>query len=67
MRRLFADPYFIAALAMLIVWIVGTFFFEAPGFLHLLLSVSLFMIIWRIVVHDTPDLMTHEPRKPPRD
>jgi hypothetical protein len=34
---------------------VGTFAFEAPGWLHLLLTVGVFLLIWRIVVRDTPD------------
>ncbi len=38
------------AIAMLLVWAAGTFFAEAPGWLHLLLSVGVFLLIWRIVV-----------------
>ena len=38
------------ALAMLIVWAAGTFFYEAPGWLHLLLTIGVFLLIWRIVV-----------------
>ncbi|MEW5917862.1 MAG: DUF5670 family protein [Gemmatimonadota bacterium] len=37
------------AIAMLAVWAVGTFFYEAPGWLHLLLTVGVFVLIWRIV------------------
>ncbi len=43
------DIGIIAALAMLIVWAVGTFMFDAPGWIHLLLSVGIFLLIWRIV------------------
>lgn len=49
------DLGLLAAIAMLIVWAVGTFAFEAPGWLHLLLTVGVFLLIWRIVVRDTPD------------
>jgi hypothetical protein len=38
------------AIAMLVVWAIGTFFYEAPGWLHLLLTVGVFVLIWRIVV-----------------
>jgi len=38
------------AIAMLAVWAVGTFFYEAPGWLHLLLTFAVFLLIWRIVV-----------------
>jgi hypothetical protein len=37
------------AIAMLVVWAIGTFFYEAPGWLHLLLTVGVFVLIWRIV------------------
>lgn len=38
------------AIAMLLVWAVGTFFYDAPGWLHLLLTAGVFLLIWRIVV-----------------
>ena len=44
------DLGMIAAIAMLIVWAVGTFVFEAPGYIHLLLTAGVFLLIWRIVV-----------------
>ena len=43
---------------MLIVWGIATFVFEAPGWVHLLLSVGVFLIIYRIVVRGTPDVDT---------
>ncbi|MGQ0538677.1 MAG: lmo0937 family membrane protein [Gemmatimonadaceae bacterium] len=39
-----------AAIAMLVVWALGTFLYDAPGWLHLLLSFGVFLLIWRIVV-----------------
>lgn len=39
---------------MLVVWAAGTFFFEAPGWLHLLLTLGVFLLIWRIVVRGDP-------------
>jgi hypothetical protein len=47
------DLGIIAALAMLIVWGVGTFAFDAPGWIHLLLTLGMFLLIWRIVVRST--------------
>ena len=45
----------IAAIAMLVVWAIGTFAFTAPGWIHLLLTVGLSVLIWRIVARDAPD------------
>ena len=42
------------ALAMLAVWAVLTFSFEAPGWVHLLLTVGVFLLIYSIVVRGTP-------------
>lgn len=44
----------IAALAMLVVWAIGTFAFEGPGWIHALLTAGVFVLIWRIVVRGTP-------------
>ena len=44
------DLGIIAALAMLVLWAVATFVFEAPGYIHLLLTAGVFLLIWRIVV-----------------
>ena len=48
------DVGIVAAIAMLVVWAVGTFVYEGPGWLHLLLSVGVFLLIWRIIVRGTP-------------
>ena len=47
------DIGIIAAIAMLAVWALGTFVYEAPGWIHLLLSAGLFVLMWRIVVRGT--------------
>ena len=52
-----------AAVAMLLVWAVGTVAFEAPGWLHILLSVGVFLLIYRIVVRSTPNPDEKTPRK----
>jgi hypothetical protein len=48
------DLGIIVALIMLIVWAVFVFIVNnAPGFVHLLLTLGLFILIWRIVVRVT--------------
>ena len=47
------DLGILTAIAMLVVWAVATFQFDAPGWVHLLLSAGLFLLIWRIVVRGT--------------
>ena len=49
------DVGIIAAIAMLLVWAIGTVAFDAPGWLHLLLMVGVFLLIHRIVVRGTPE------------
>jgi hypothetical protein len=44
------DIGIIAAVAMLAVWFTGTFFFEAPGAIHLLLTAGVFLLVWRVVL-----------------
>ena len=51
------------AIAMLIIWAVGTVAFEAPGWLHILLSIGIFLLIHRIVVRGTPNPVDKSPRK----
>ena len=53
------DLGLIAAIALLVIWAIGTFLFEGPGWIHLLLTIGVSMIIWRVVVrgdrvHPTP-------------
>jgi hypothetical protein len=47
------DLGIIAAIAMLAIWAVGTFAFEAPGWLHFLFSAGVFLLILRIVQRGT--------------
>ncbi len=48
------DIGIIAAIAMLVIWAVGTFSFEPAGWFHLLLTAGTFLLIWRIVARDRP-------------
>ena len=43
------DLGIIAALAMLVLWAAGALFADAPGWINLLLSLGVFLLIWRIV------------------
>ena len=52
------DLGILGGIALLVVWAVAFFAFEPPGWVHLLLSVGVFVIIARIVVRGNP-------RKPP--
>ena len=45
----------IGAVIMLVVWAVVTFTSEAPGYIHLLLTLGVFLLIWRITVRPTRD------------
>ncbi len=47
------DRYLVAGLVMLVVWAVLTFATAAPGWVHLLLTAGLFLVIWRIVEKGT--------------
>lgn len=57
------DVWMIAAIAMLVVWGVGTFAFAAPGWIHLLLTVGLSVLIWRIVTRGAPDERARSDRR----
>ena len=57
------DVAIIAAVAMLVVWAVATFAFGAPGWIHLLLTLGVFLLIWRIVVRGTPDASRKDSRQ----
>lgn len=44
------DIGILAALAMLAIWAVATFAGDAPGWIHLLLTLGVFVLVWRVVV-----------------
>jgi peptidoglycan/LPS O-acetylase OafA/YrhL len=41
-------------LIMLVTWAVVTFAFSGPGWVHLLLTLGVFLVIWGIVARGTP-------------
>ena len=44
------DPGIIVSVIMLAVWAVLTVATEAPGYVHLLLTIGFFLLFWRIAV-----------------
>ena len=48
------DILTIFAVVMLAVWAFVTFTTTAPGWIHILLTVGMFLLIYRIVVRGTP-------------
>jgi hypothetical protein len=49
------DFWILAGVTMLVGWGWITFTTTAPGWLHLLLTAGVFLVIWRIVVRGTPE------------
>ena len=49
----YMDLGIILAILMLVAWAVATFAYEAPGWVHGLLTLGVFLLIWRIVVRGT--------------
>jgi hypothetical protein len=57
------DLGILGGIALLVVWGIAFFAFEPPGWVHLLLSVGVFVIIARIVVRGTPGKTPPPPPK----
>ena len=47
------DLGIVAAILMLVVWAFVTFTTTAPGWIHILLTMGMFLLIYRIVVRGT--------------
>lgn len=56
------DLGIIAAIVMLAVWAFVTFTTSAPGWIHILLTMGMFLLMYRIVVRGTRGRET-----PPRE
>jgi hypothetical protein len=56
-----------AGIVMLGVWAFATFTTEAPGWIHGLLTVGVFLVIYRVVVRGTPTPGAPPARKPGSD
>ncbi|MEO7362799.1 MAG: hypothetical protein ABI120_20880 [Gemmatimonadaceae bacterium] len=48
------DIYIAGAVALLLAWLGLITTTDAPGWVHLLLTGGMFLLIWRIVVRGTP-------------
>jgi uncharacterized membrane protein len=48
------DLGIVAAIGMLVVWVIALVFTDAPGWIHALLTVGVFLLVYRIVVRSTP-------------
>jgi hypothetical protein len=44
------DIGIIVGIALIVIWAIGALMFDAGGWIHLLLTVGMFVIFWRIVV-----------------
>lgn len=44
------DPGILVAIALIIIWAIVALGFNGPGWIHLFLTVGVFVLIWRIVV-----------------
>jgi len=44
------DLGILIGIALIVIWAIGALAFEGPGWIHLLLTVGVFVVIWRIVV-----------------
>ena len=53
------DLGIVAALLVLVGWAIVTFLFDAPGWVHLFLTLGVFALIWRIVVLGTRGSKQH--------
>ena len=60
MRDYDMDSYMLAGIVMLIAWGGITYTTDAPGWVHLMLTGGVFLIIWRIVVRGTPSGPDHK-------
>jgi uncharacterized membrane protein len=58
------DLGMIAAFALLLIWAVAALVFEGPGWVHLLLTVGVSLLIYRIVVRGSPkEPVTKAPKR----
>jgi hypothetical protein len=49
----FMDLGIVAGIVLLVVWAISTFMFNGPGWVNLLLTLGVTIIIWRIVARGT--------------
>jgi hypothetical protein len=44
------DIGLVVGIVMLIIWAIGALMFDGPGWINGLLTIGVFVVIWRIVV-----------------
>jgi uncharacterized protein DUF5670 len=44
------DLGIVTGVALLVIWAIGALIYDAPGWINLLLTVGVFLILYRIVV-----------------
>jgi uncharacterized membrane protein len=62
------DLWIVVAILLIVLWAVGTFVLAVGGWIHLLLTVGVFLLLYRIVVRgtSTPRESTRREVTPPR-
>lgn len=60
------DLGIVGAILLLLVWAVAALVMEGPGWVHLLLTAGVFLLIYRIVARGTPDAPKETPAAPGR-
>ena len=50
------DKGILLGMALLVIWGIATFKYEAPGLVHLLLTAAVALIIYRIVDRGAPNV-----------
>jgi hypothetical protein len=62
------DLGLVAGVVMLVGWAIATFVFNGPGWVHLFLSLGVFLVIWRFAarsVKSAPDAPAPRSGSPP--
>jgi hypothetical protein len=57
------DIGIIAAIIMLVLWLVAVVAWNPPGWIHVLLTFGIFLLMWRIVVRGTPGVDVNPKKK----
>jgi uncharacterized membrane protein len=57
------DLGLLAACVMLVVWAVGAFVLDAPGWIHALLTIGVFVLVWRITARASARRMHATPHR----
>ena len=65
-KRLLYTLAFPLAAAMLVFWAIMTFAFSGPGWVHLFLTLGVFLLIWRIVAGGTEEAWQRYQRRETR-